>query len=63
MKNWKTTAAGGAGVLMALADILTQLSGGPFDSTHLLADITSIITAVGLMFAKDSNVTGGNVRQ
>lgn len=62
MKNWKTTAAGAAAILGALADLATQASTN-WDMTRLMADGTAIATGVGLLFAKDMNVTGGDVRQ
>jgi len=61
--NWKTTGAGVAGILSAAADIINQLVTGNPDANHLMVDVTGIITALGLIFAKDGNVTGGTVQQ
>ncbi len=63
MKNWKTTATGAAGVLAGVAALLTQLTSGSPDGAVLMTSITGIITGVGLIFAKDHDVTGGSVRQ
>jgi len=56
-KNWKTTAAGVLVALLALATYfgwLTEEQG---------MSITSVLTALGLIAAKDNNVTGGNIKQ
>jgi len=60
--SWKTSFAGLALILGAVADVVTQLSTGALDLNRLWADVTGIITGVGLLFAKDGNVTGGNVK-
>ena len=54
--NWKTSATGIAAVLGAIAHMLTTRTIGA-------EDITAIFTGVGLIFAKDGNVTGGTVSQ
>lgn len=57
MKNWKTTAAGVLVAFLALATYfgwLTEEQG---------MSITSVLTALGLIAAKDNNVTGGDVKQ
>jgi hypothetical protein len=53
--NWKTSAAGGALILGALADVLTQFASKTPDGNRLLADVTAFITGVGLIFAKDAS--------
>ncbi len=63
LANWKTTASGVALVLGALADLTTQASSGAWDGTRLMADFTAFMGGVGLVFAKDGNVTGGTVVQ
>lgn len=57
MKNWKTTVAG---VAVALIALLTY--------THILTAeqataIMGALTSLGLVAAKDSNVTGGTTQQ
>lgn len=60
-KNWKTTVAGVATILVAVGNAANAvLQGQPLDMTSL---ITTIIAGIGLVFAKDHNVTGGNVVQ
>lgn len=56
MKNWKTTVAGIAAVLGVVAKVV---SSGHMDA----ADIGAFTAGVGLIMAKDHNVTGGNVEQ
>lgn len=58
LTNWKTT---GSGVLMILLGIagLLGIKGGTDSSTA----IASIMAGIGLIFAKDSNVTGGTTPQ
>jgi hypothetical protein len=53
LTNWKTTAAGAAAILTALADMATALSHGSI-SGNLSADIAGILAGVGLVFAKDA---------
>lgn len=57
-KSWKTTAAGAAMILGAAADVLNQYANDSWDSTHLMADFTAVSGGFGLLFAKDSNVSG-----
>lgn len=56
-KNWKTTIAG---VLVAVLAAATYFGWLTQDQS---LSITSLLTALGLIAAKDSNVTGGNVEQ
>jgi hypothetical protein len=50
IENWKTTSAGIAAALMAVADLISPGSGIP----DFKADITALVAAFGLIFAKDS---------
>ena len=60
MKNWKTTASGIIAIVVALAGAATSLINGT--SVDWTAVIAAIIAGVGLITAKDSNVTGGTVQ-
>lgn len=56
LKNWKTTSAGilaivGAVVSIAFAPVVTPVI--------ITAAATGLLTGIGLIFAKDGNVTGG----
>lgn len=61
MMNWKTTASGALMVLVGVASLLGLNFGGTPMSPD--AAIASIMGGLGLIFAKDSNVTGGSVQQ
>lgn len=52
--NWKTSTAGGAGILGAVIDILVQINTGSFDLGRLMTDATVIATALGLFAASDA---------
>lgn len=56
-RSWKTTLAGISGLLAIVVKIVTT---GHFD---FVTDGPAIATAVGLLAAKDSNVTGGTKQQ
>lgn len=58
MTSWKTTLAGVAAMLGALADILTQLASKSIDTGRITTDVAAIAAGIGLLFAKDHNVTG-----
>jgi hypothetical protein len=53
LTNWKTTAAGAATILTALADMTTAFSHGTI-SGNLSTDMTAILAGIGLIFAKDA---------
>lgn len=57
LKNWKTTLAG----LVTLA--MTAASALHFISEAQAASIMALAVSFGLLAAKDSNVTGGTVKQ
>jgi hypothetical protein len=63
LKNWKTGLSGAALILGALADLAAQASSGAWDGNRLIADLTALGSGLGLIFAKDANVTGGTVKQ
>ena len=64
MKSWKTTTLG---VLTILGVIIgaakTMLDGDPSTNPDYTSIIASITAGVGLIMAKDANVTGGTVQQ
>lgn len=60
-KNWKTTVFGTGGIMTALVDIISNFAAGTPEKINWAIDIPIIITGLGLVFAKDSNVTGGSV--
>lgn len=61
MKNWKTTTTGILAILTAVISAANSLiQGHPVDYG---STITAVMAGVGLIAAKDSNVTGGTVKQ
>jgi hypothetical protein len=54
--NYKTSAAGFAAVLAAVADIAHALSVGAIP--NLMVDVPAIASGIGLLFAKDASVSG-----
>lgn len=63
MTNWKTSAAGIAAILGAAASLISMFSKGSVDGNILMTDLGVISAGVTGLFAKDHNVTGGNVQQ
>ena len=57
--NWQTTLGGLAAVLTALGAGVHALSTGDINAAYLA--IPAIVSGIGLMTAKDHNVTGGTV--
>lgn len=56
MKNWKTTISG-------VASIVAGISMYVNDPLTINEAIGLVVVGLGLIFAKDSNVTGGNISQ
>lgn len=63
MKNWKTTAGGIGSITAALGVIFNMFYTGMIDPGQLGTAVMGIATGIGLLFAKDHNVTGGTVAQ
>lgn len=59
MKSWKTTSAG----ILSIAGAVVAFIFTPHDQANVMAEITAVVLGVGLLFAKDSNVTGGDTPQ
>ncbi len=59
LTNWKTTLAGVAAILTAIAGVITQLTTGMYG--EILATLAGGFAGLGAIFAKDFNVTGGTV--
>jgi hypothetical protein len=61
MKSWKTTTAG---LVMILGAICTFVfHNGPITQELVMGAATGLLGGIGLIFAKDSNVTGGDIQQ
>lgn len=59
LTNGKTTALGAAGILGGLATLVTMLANGNYEPNALMGAAGAIASGLGLIFAKDGNVTGG----
>lgn len=62
-KSWKTTTAGILSIIGGLTRLGFAIKSGNFSEEAIMTSATAILTGLGLMFAKDSNVTGGSVQQ
>jgi cytochrome c biogenesis protein ResB len=56
MKSWKTTSAGIIMILGAITGLL--LHNGMFTQEVIMGAATAILGGIGLIFAKDSDVSG-----
>ena len=59
LKSWKTTCAGLAAILTALANILQSIATGT--SCDYQMAITGMLAGFGLLFARDNNKTSEDV--
>lgn len=61
MKSWKTTSAGALMILGAIATV--YFHNGPLTQEVVMGAATALLGGIGLIVAKDSNVTGGDIQQ
>lgn len=61
IKNWKTSLFGSTGIIAALFDIINNFAMGTPENINWTVDIPILTTGIGLLFAKDGNVTGGSI--
>ena len=60
--SWQTTTAGVGSLLGAAATLMTAISHGQMPDPETIGLLISSVTAgIGLLRAKDANVTGGTV--
>jgi hypothetical protein len=59
MRSWKTTLAGIAGILIAGGTAINFVLAGDFASAIAAASV--VPAAIGLLFARDNNVTSEDV--
>ncbi len=58
-RNWRTTVLGLCAILTAVAGFLkATLDGDPVTEPDMTALVAAISAGIGLLFAKDANVTG-----
>lgn len=63
MKSWKTTMAGIASILLGALRFFVAIKNNNLTDEAFLTGGAAITTGVGLLTAKDNNVTGGTVVQ
>ena len=63
MKNWKTSSAGIVMIVGGVVRFYFAVKSGNFSEEAIMTSVTAILGGIGLLFAKDSNVTGGSVQQ
>jgi len=60
-KSWKTTSAGILMIVGAIVGLVFAFKNNAVNEGTVMAAVTSIMGGVGLLVAKDNNVTGGSV--
>lgn len=63
MKSWKTTSAGITMIVSGIVGIVFAAKKKELDEGVITVYISSVLGGFGLLFAKDSNVTGGTKQQ
>lgn len=63
LKSWKTTSTGIVMIIGGIVRLAFAIKSGNFTEEAITTTAGAILTGIGLMFAKDSNVTGGDVQQ
>jgi len=61
IKNWKTTSAGIVAIAGGLTTIVFAVMEKHITPELVTASLTAILTGVGLIFAKDHNISGTDV--
>jgi len=63
MKNWKTTTAGVMAIATSVIALYYAWQNKAVTAEVVLAAIAGVMTGIGLLTAKDNNVTGGTTQQ
>lgn len=61
LKSWKTTSAGILSIVGAIVTVI--YAPRPISPEVITGALTAVLAGIGLLFAKDGNVTGGSVTQ
>jgi hypothetical protein len=59
--NWKTTSAGILSIVGAITGLVFAIAAKHVTPEVITGCASAILVGIGLIFAKDQNVTGGNV--
>lgn len=57
MKSWKTTSAGILAIVGGIVRFYFAVKAGQFTEEAITTSLTAILSGVGLLFARDNNVT------
>lgn len=60
-KSWKTTSAGVLMIVGAIVGLVFAFKNNAINEGTVMGAATAIVGGVGLLVAKDNNVTGGSV--
>lgn len=63
MKSWKTTSSGISLIIAGTLGLYFAWKNNQLNEASVTASVTSILGGIGLLNAKDNNVTGGTVKQ
>lgn len=63
MKSWKTTSTGILMIAGGVTRLMFAVKANNFTEEAIMSSVTLIVGGIGLIFAKDSNVTGGDTQQ
>lgn len=63
MKNWKTTSAGITMIVGGITGLYFAIKTQTVNEGTITATLTAVLGGIGLIYAKDNNVTGGSVQQ
>lgn len=63
MKNWKTTSVGITAIVGGVVRLIFAIKNHEFTEEAITTSVGGILGGIGLIFAKDSNVTGGTTQQ
>ena len=58
-KSWKTTSAGILAIVGSIVGGFYACKSATLNEASIMALATSFLTGIGLLFSKDSDVTGG----
>lgn len=61
--NWGTTSSGILAIVTAITGFVFAVKSHQITPEIIATCVSGLLAGVGLIFAKDYNVTGGNVKQ
>lgn len=57
MKSWKTTSAGILAIVGGIVRFYFAVKAGQFTEEAITTSLTAVLSGIGLLFARDNNVT------